>query len=166
MNQRRIEELTLTEIAAEIAERVRAFDGTGGAERMGPWVRVYSRDEDARDPGNVETKLVRADASKYLELLRRGYRVAPAVHHPLTVYRVRYGRMDEAQGYVSMAGARTPAALYQTWHPTRLEAAQEYLTEQTKRLREAQESQAEALELWQREQRAAENGDKSAPEGV
>lgn len=162
MNQKPIEKLTLIEIAAEIAERLRAFDETGGAERMGACVRVCSRYEDARDPGNVEIKLVRADASKYLELLRRGYQVGPKRDAAQTVYRVQYGRMDEAQGYVWMLGARNPEACHQTWHPTRLEAAQEYLTEQTKRLREAQETQAAALALWQREQKAAEgdNGGK------
>lgn len=165
MNQNPIEKLTLTEIAAEIADRLRAFDGTGGAERMGACVRVFSRDENSRFPRNAEIKLARAEAGKYLEILRRGYQVGPKRDQAQTIYRVQCGRMLEAQGCVSMAGACNPAAHLQTWHLTRLEAAQEYLTEQTKRLREAQETQAAALELCQQEQRAAEDA-KSALVGV
>ena len=155
MNQKPIEKLTLTEIAAEIAERLRAFDESGSAKRIGAWVRVSQK--------RVDGDLNREHAIRYLELLRRGYRIGPGSDHAQTIYRAWDGVMREASGYVGMYGARHPDSYSREWHPTRLEAAQAYLTEQTKRLRDAQELQAAALELWQQEQRAAEDGDKSAP---
>lgn len=168
MTTKPIDKMTLTEIAAEIAERLRAFDPTGGAERNGAYVRVWRTNPSALAYRNrtPTVAMPRENAEEYLAILRRGYRVAPAMDQDQTVYRVEYGRMKEAIGYAHMFGARNPAAHGQTWHLTRLEAAQEYLTEQTKRLREAQESQAAALELWQQEQKAAEDSAKSAPVGV
>lgn len=149
-----IEKLTLTEIAAEIVERLCAFDPTGGAERKGAAVRVW-QDRVYVSPvrGKIaEVMLARCYAEKYLTVLRRGFRVGPALQQDQAVYRVEYGRMKEAPGYVSMDGARNPEAFHQTWHATRLEAAQEYADATAKRLREAQEDHAAAVALLEQEQ--------------
>ncbi len=139
-----IDQMTLTEIANEIAERVRKFQPNANVYRAGSYVRWEHKRE--------AYSATRAEAEPWLAMLRRGFDVEPSgTKIRVTVYRGGYGRIDEQQGTATFGGIYPHG-----WHVTRVEAAQEYVKREEAELQAQQRRLDQARELLRAEEAGQE----------
>ena len=131
--------MTLTEIANEIAERVRKFQPDAKVGRAGAAVRWTA--------GPQDRLAYREEAKSWLTLLRRDYKVVPGAPASIvTLYYCEHGRVEERQGLMTFRGV-LPA----DWSLTRLEAAQECVKREEAELQAQQKRLEQARELLRAE---------------